>query len=194
MKITAKIIRRGAVVLTLAAAVLAAAYQASYPIKLNMLTLPKQIAAFDGRFDDAGNLPEVTVYGGAGLGNREYYLIEIGGELGSVTLKRSLTGRYRIECLRYGTGGLRDAIVESGGKKYLLLGGRDAAARIARIAVSIGGLSYDLENDGPGDHFLLCTEIDRRVEDNHINRDGVRFYSAEGEDITELYDLRGGGI
>ena len=165
MKITAKIIRRGAVVLTLAAAVLAAAYQASYPIKLNMLTLPKQIAAFDGRFDDAGNLPEVTVYGGAGLGNREYYLIEIGGELGSVTLKRSLTGRYRIECLRYGTGGLRDAIVESGGKKYLLLGGRDAAARIARIAVSIGGLSYDLENDGPGDHFLLCTEIDRRVED-----------------------------
>ncbi len=91
-------------------------------------------------------------------------------------------------------GEVRPEDLESGGKKYILLGGRDAAARIARIAVSIGGLSYDLENDGPGDHFLLCTEIDRRVEDNHINRDGVRFYSAEGEDITELYDLRGGGI
>ena len=34
---------------------------------------------------------------------------------GGVTLRRSLTGRYKIEYIRYGDGGFRDAIVESGG-------------------------------------------------------------------------------
>ena len=41
--------------------------------------------------------------------------MEIGEYLGSVTLERGLTGRYKIEYLRYGDGGFRDAIVESGG-------------------------------------------------------------------------------
>ena len=109
-------------------------------------------------------------------------------------MRRSLTGRYKIEYLRYGDGGLRDAIVESEGKKYLLLGGRDLTARIARMTVSIDGRSYELENPNPGDHFLLCTEIDSRTEDNHIDRDRLAFYNKEGEDITELYDLSGGGL
>ena len=60
--------------------------------------------------------------------------------------------------------------------------------------VSIDGRSYELENPNPGDHFLLCTEIDSRTEDNHIDRDRLTFYNEEGEDVTELYDLRGGGM
>lgn len=102
--------------------------------------------------------------------------MEIGEYLGSVTLRRSLTGRYKIEYLRYGDGGFRNAIVESEGKKYLLLGGRDLTARIAGIAVSIDGRSYELENPNPGDHFLLCTEIDSRTEDNHIDLARLAFY------------------
>ena len=120
--------------------------------------------------------------------------MEIGEYLGSVTLSRSLTGRYRIEYLRYGSGELRDAVVESEGKKYLLLGGRDLNARIARMTVSIDGRSYDLENHTHRDHFLLWTEIDSRAEGRWVDRDKVRFYSADGEDLTELYDLSGGGI
>lgn len=188
------IIKRGAAVLVLAAAIFAAAYHFSYPIELNMATLPEEIAAFDSRFDSGGEFPAVTVYDGAGIGNREYYLIEINGELGSATLKRSLTGRYKIECLRHGAGGLRDAVVESGGRKYLLLGGRDGGSRIARITVAIGGQSYDLGIDKPRDHFLLKTEIGRQADDNHVDRDKVWFYSRDGEDITGLYDLSGGGI
>ena len=194
MKIAAKAVRRGAAVLVLAAAILVAAYHFSYPFELNMVTLPEEIAAFAGRFDAGGEPPKVTVYGGVVLGNREYYLIEIGEELGAVTLKRGLTGRYKIEYLRHGTGGLRDAIVESEGKKYLLLGGRDPQSRLARITVSIDGRSYDLENHTHRDHFLLWTEIDSRAEGRWVDRDKVRFYSADGEDLTELYDLSGGGI
>lgn len=194
MRIMGKTVRRGAAVLVLAAALLVAWYHFSYPVELNMVTLPKEIVAFHNRESEDLDPSEITVYGGVSVGDREYYLLEIGEYLGSVTLRRSLTGRYKIEYLRYGDGGFRNAIVESEGKKYLLLGGRDLTARIAGIAVSIDGRSYELENPNPGDHFLLCTEIDSRTEDNHIDLARLAFYNREGEDITELYDLSGGGI
>ena len=194
MKIMGKDVRRGAAVLVLAAALLVAWYHFSYPVELNMVTLPKEIVAFHNRESEDWDPSEITVYGGVSVGDREYYLMEIGEYLGSVTLRRSLTGRYKIEYLRYGDGGFRNAIVESEGKKYLLLGGRDVTARIAGIAVSIDGRSYELENPNPGDHFLLCTEIDSRTEDNHIDLARLAFYNREGEDITGLYDLSGGGL
>ena len=56
---------------------------------------------------------------------------------GGVTLRRSLTGRYKIEYIRYGDGGLRDAVVENGGRKYLLLGGRDAASQAVRETAAL---------------------------------------------------------
>ena len=194
MNMTAKTAKRAAAVLVLTAAVFAAAYHLSYPIKLNMATLPEEIAAFHNRESEDWDPSEITVYGGVSVGDREYYLMEMGEYLGSVTLKRSLTGRYKIESLRYGDGGFRDAIVESGGKKYLLVGGRYLTARIARITASIDGRSYELENPNPGDHFLLCTEIDSRTEDNHVDLDKVRFFDADGKDITGDYDLSGGGL
>ena len=153
MRIMGKTVRRGAAVLVLAAALLVAWYHFSYPVELNMVTLPKEIVAFHNRESEDLDPSEITVYGGVSVGDREYYLLEIGEYLGSVTLRRSLTGRYKIEYLRYGDGGFRNAIVESEGKKYLLLGGRDLTARIAGIAVSIDGRSYELENPNPGDHF-----------------------------------------
>lgn len=194
MKLTGKAVRRGAAVLILAAVLAAAAYHFSYPIELNLATLPEEIAAFINRESEDFDPSEIRVYDGVALGNREYYLMEMGEFLGSVALRRSLTGRYKIEYLRYGDGELRDAIVESGGKKYLLLGGRDLNARIARITVFIDGRSYELENPNPGDHFLLCTEIDPRTEDKHIDLDRLAFYNEAGEDITGLYDLSGGGL
>lgn len=194
MRIMGKDVRRGAAGLVLAAALLVAWYHFSYPVELNMVTLPKEIVAFHNRESEDWDPSEITVYGGVSVGDREYYLMEIGEYLGSVTLRRSLTGRYKIEYLRYGDGGFRNAIVESEGKKYLLLGGRDLTARIAGIAVSIDDRSYELENPNPGDHFLLCTEIDSRTEDNHIDLARLAFYNREGEDITGLYDLSGGGL
>lgn len=196
MKITAKAVRRGAAVLVLAAVILAAAYRASYPIKLNIATLPEEIAAFLGHGSSAWDASTIKIYDGAEIGNRMYFLMEVGPELefGRVILERGPVGGYRIDRLGYGGGNFLDGIVESGGKRYLLFGGRDIAARITRIEVTIEGRAYELENPAPRDHFLLCAEIDDRVEDSHVDRDKVRFYSADGEDITGLYDLSGGGI
>ena len=117
MKIMGKDVRRGAAVLVLAAALLVAWYHFSYPVELNMVTLPKEIVAFHNRESEDWDPSEITVYGGVSVGDREYYLMEIGEYLGSVTLRRSLTGRYKIEYLRYGDGGFRNAIVES--EEYL---------------------------------------------------------------------------
>lgn len=194
MKISVKAIKRGAAALLLGAALVLLWDWAAHPIELNMATLPEQIAAFHNRESEDWDPSEITVYGGVSVGNREYYLMEIGEFLGSVTLERGLTGRYKIKYLRYGDGGFQDAIVESGGRKYLLLGGRCMTARVARITVSIDGRSYELENPNPGDHFLLCTEIDSRTEDNHVDLDKVRFFDADGKDITGDCDLSGGGL
>lgn len=194
MKITARAIKRGAAGLLLGAALVLLWDWTAHPIELNMVTLPEQIAAFHNRESEDWDPSEITVYGGVSVGNREYYLMEMGEYLGSVTLERGLTGRYKIEYIRYGDGGLQDAVVENGGRKYFLVGCRDAASQIVRITVSIGGRSYDLENDTPRDHFLLCAEIDSRTEDLHVDRDKIRFYNKDGEDVTGLYDLSGGGI
>ena len=196
MKMTAKAVKRGAAVLVLAAVFAAAWYHFSYPIELNLATLPEEITAFLDHGAGTWNASDIRLYDGVELGNRVYVLLETGMdmELGRVILERGPLGGYRIGRVGYGGGNFLDGIVESEGKKYLLLGGRDVAARITRIEVPIEGRTYELENPNPRDHFLLCAEIDSRTEDNHVDRDKVRFYSADGEDITGLYDLSGGGI
>ena len=93
MSITAKTAGRVTGIFLLAALLLAVAYQVSYPIELNLAMLPEEIAAFHNRESEDLDPSEITVYDGVGIGNREYYLIEMGEHLGSVALKRSLTGR-----------------------------------------------------------------------------------------------------
>ena len=196
MKITAKTMKRGAAAFVLAASLLAAWHHFSYPIELNMATLPEEIAAFLDHGTGTWDVSDIRLYDGVELGNRVYVLLETGMEmeLGRVILERGPLGGYRIDRVGYGGGNFLDGIVESGGKKYLLLGGRDIAARIARIEVAIEGRTYELENPNPGDHFLLCTEIDSRTEDNHVDLDKVRFFDADGKDITGDYNLSGGGL
>ena len=92
------------------ALLLAAAYQVSYPIEWNLVTLPEEIAAFHNRESEDWDPSEITVYDGVGVGNREYYLIEMGEYLGSVALRRSLTGRHKIEYLKYGDRGHHRAV------------------------------------------------------------------------------------
>lgn len=196
MKLTGKTVRRGAAVLVLAAALAAAAYHVSYPIELNMATLPEEIATFLDHGAGTWDASDIRLYDGVELGNRVYFLLEaeMEMELGRVILERGPLGGYRINRVGYGGGNFLDGIVESEGKKYLLLGGRDVAGRIARITVSIDGRTYELENPVPRDHFLLCAEVDPWIEDNHIDKDRVTFYDEAGEDVTGLYDLSGGGI
>ena len=185
-----------AVVIVLAFAVVCAAigYHFSYPIALNRAALPGHIQDYYNRGRSVNTDPAVVLYDSIGIGKQEYILVEIGEELGSVTLEKGLTGRYRFTNLSYGGGSFLDGIVESGGRKYFLLGGRDFSAQISKVAVLIDGQTYEMDTGHAKDHFLLCTEIDHRVEDKHVSRDHIRLYDEAGEDITELYNLSGGGI
>ena len=118
----------------------------------------------------------------------------MGEELGTVTLEKGLTGRYKFTRLSYGEGQFRNGIVEHGDKKYLLYGGRDMSAQISEISVEIHGEVYQLELPKPGEYFLVCTEVKSYTGDNHVLPDQITLFDAQGKDITEQYDLSGGGI
>lgn len=169
-------------------------YYFSYPIELSETTLPEYIEDFFIHGNGAEQPPDILLYNGISLGSKEYYLIEIGEDLGYVSLEKGLFGRYKINCIGYGGGNFREGIVESDGKKYLLFAGRDISAQISRITVSINGVNYDLFTQDSQEHFLVYTEVDYRIEDTHVSRDDIIFYNESGENITELYDLSGGGI
>lgn len=189
-----KFAKRLAFVLILAAIAIFAGYHLSYPVQLNRATLPEQINAHYDLTNSMEGPPAIALYDGVGIGTHEYMILEIRGRFGSVTLERGLTGRYKFTHLGYGGGNFLDGIVESGGKKYLLFGGRDTACQIYKIEVLINGLTYELYPEGTNGRFLSYAEIGPYVEDRHVDRDFVRFYNEQGEDITDLYDLSGGGI
>jgi hypothetical protein len=171
-----------------------AGYHLSYPIQLNMDTLPEYIQEFYSKGHSSAATPVVKLYDGVSLGRKEYYLIEIGEDLGTVTLEKGLTGRYKITHLSYGDGNFEDGIIESNGKKYLLFGGRDISSQIFKITVLVDGQTYELGDGEAKDHFLFYTEIDGYGEDNHVDRSNIGLYDENGTNITERYDLSGGGI
>lgn len=170
--------------------VLCALYRLAYPLKLNMNTLPGKIADFYNQEDSL----TIAVYDGVEIGNRAYYLIEVGEKLGSVTLEKGLNGRYRFTHLGYGDGDFLDGIVEYRGKKYILFGGRDLIGEIAGVSIPIDGQTYNLNMQDADNIFLNCMQINGYTQDMHIDRDKISFFNDEGEDITKLYDLSGGGI
>lgn len=171
-------------------------YHFSYPIKLNMVTLPVDIAAFHNRGRTIEDPSATVLFEGTGvcIGNKEYYLVEIGENLGTVTLKKGFTGRYKIKNISYGDGNFRDGVIESNGKKYLLFAGRDITSQISKISVLIDNQTYEIETPKANDRFLVYTEIDAHVDERNVNRENIAFYNSEGEDITKLYNLSGGGI
>ena len=177
---------------TLALAVLAVAALCAlggvcltYPIQLDQATLPGYLADFYDRGRSTPLSPQITIYDELELGRRNYYLFEVGPdlELGTATLERGPLGRYKIVRMGWGGGNFQNDVVESGGKKYLLIAGRDAGEQIARISAQLGGETYDLYPQG--DHFLVCTPISGLTEDAHV--DDMTFYNGAGEDITGDY-------
>lgn len=170
----------------------------SYPIKLNMATLPRYLSNWYSHGGSAAP-HEFTLYDGVELGKWSIYLLEMdecesGQRFGYVTLERGPLGRYKILRMSYGDGSLYDGIIESGGKKYLLLGGRDPGERIASITVVLSHQTYELNIPKEQDHFLLYTELDPAVKESHVDRGELTYYDSLGEDITELYNLDGGGF
>ena len=101
-------------------------YQSAYPIAPDRSNAAECIQDFYLHGSTA-EPPVVKLYDAVTLGDRTYVLLELGEnlDLGRAILERSLTGRYRVAGLGYGGGRFRDEIVETDGRKYLLLGGRN---------------------------------------------------------------------
>ena len=139
----------------------------TYPIKLDQATLPGYLADFYDRGRSTPLSPQITVYDELELGRRNYYLFELGPdlELGTATLERGPLGRYKIVRMGWGGGNFQNNVVESGGKKYLLIAGRDVGEQVAKISAQLGGETYDLYPQG--DHFLVCTALSGLTEHTH---------------------------
>ena len=171
----------------------AAVYHTSYPVEADGSNLEMCIAAIYNRGSNTVSSPVIKIYDSVTLGNRSYVLIEPGEDLGSVVLESGATGRDRIDRLSYGGGNFRNGIIEREGKTYLLHGGRNTGAAIADMTFTLNGFTGQLEIPQKA-QFLVCMEIDSPVEDAHLDLERIHFFNAQGQEITEQYDLSGGGF
>ena len=132
--------------------------------------------------------PVVKLYDAVTLGDRTYVLLELGEnlDLGRAILERSLTGRYRVAGLGYGGGSFRDEIVETDGRKYLLLGGRNTGEQITCATFTLDGTAYQTEIPRQS-RFLVCTEVDSRTEASHLDLETLTWYNAQGKEVAVDY-------
>ena len=179
----------------LLAALLIVGYQYNaYPIKLNMVTLPEYIREFSNRGNSVERTTQVDIHSGVAIGNREYYLVDLDGDFGYVRLERGPFGRYKILNLGSGGGAFRKGVVEVDGEKYLLFAGRDVGGVIDRIEVVIDHVTYTL--DVPKNYpFFVHTKLeDGATAQGMFGLENITFYDEKGADVTDQYDLSGGGF
>ena len=168
-------------------------YCFTFPVESDFSNLGGCIKDYYNRGYSIEYSPNIKIHDSVTIGKIKYVLIEIDEDLGSVVLSQSFTGRYKINCLSYGSGNFREQIIESEGEKYLLYGGRNTNLEIASIVFTLDGFTYTLDIPEKT-RFFVYTKVDSRIEENHLDLDKLRLYNAEGIDITEKLDLSGAGI
>lgn len=125
----------------------------------------------------------IKMYDSISVGNKKYILVEINQQLGIIGLTQGIGERYKIIRMGYGTGNFKEEIIESNNKKYLIFGGRNISLAIAKISFILNHDEYSL--DIPNKKlFLVYQEVDSEIEDTHINIEYLKFYNAEGNDIS----------
>ena len=189
-----KIILGGVLIVLLAAGWFLLDQYFSYPIKLNMVTLPEYIREFSNRGYSVERTTQVDIHSGVAIGNREYYLVDLDGDFGYVLLERGLSGRYKILNLGSSGGAFRKGVVEVDGEKYLLFAGRDVGGVIDRIEVVIDHVTYAL--DVPTNYpFFVHTKLeDGATAQGMFGLGDITFYDKDGTDVTDQYNLSGGGF
>ena len=162
-------------------------YQSAYPIAPDRSNAAECIQDFYLHGSTA-EPPVVKLYDDVTLGDRTYVLLELGEnlDLGRAILERSLTGRYRVAGLGYGGGSFRDEIVETDGRKYLLLGGRNTGEQITCATFTLDGTAYQTEIPRQS-RFLVCTEVDSRTEASHLDLETLTWYNAQGKEVAVDY-------
>lgn len=179
----------------LLAALLIVGYQYNaYPIELNMVTLPEYIREIHDRGYSVEHTTQVDIHSGVTIGNRAYYLVDLDGAFGYVSLERGPFGRYKINHLGSGNSAFRRSVVEVDGEKYLLFAGRDMGHVIDRIEVVIDHVTYTLEVPQNYPFFVHTKLEDGATAQGMFGLGDVTFYDKNGVDITDQYNLSGGGF
>ena len=159
----------------------------SYTVQADNSNLEERALQFLNQGREAPAQGEIRLYDQVDLGKERYVLMEyiqaVEPQLGRIKLEKGLNGRYKIVGIGYGGGNFREGVEENGKEKYYLFGGRNTYFGIAEIKAVLDGREYIL--DVPeGDHFLICTEIEPSIMDNHCDFEKLAFYNGSGEDIT----------
>lgn len=158
-----------------------------YRVKPDNSNLAQQVNLWLNR-TQSGTIPypqnDITIYDYIDLGPERYVQMEVNGQLGLIQLLRGLTKNYKIEVTSRGGGNFKDWIVEQDGSRYLLLMGRNAVFGIERMTFTVDGREYGLTipHTSP---FFLYTELVSSQSNAWLDWDTVRFYDADGEDITQ---------
>ena len=138
--------------------------------------------------------PTVELYSWVKFGGKVYYLMELDGRLGYARLAKGLNGGYKLDEIGHGSGDFREMVFVLDGTKYLLMGGRNKEPHIAKITAAIDGIVYEFDVDDTSDHYFFCIELDPQPNSSDLNRGNVVFYDSKGNDITDAYELSGGGF
>lgn len=142
-----------------------------------------------GRDTDVYKLSKSSIWlNTIGIDNKCFALFEITDPLGElllceVTLTEGINGKYKIDSVRYGDRNFYERIVESYGKKYFLLGGRNTALLIDSVIVEIDNNKYKLDVPA-SEQFFVCTAIENKTEQEHILHDKIVFCDINGNDIS----------
>lgn len=164
-------------------------YALEYPIRADNSNLVPYADQFLNRgLRDTGLsfLNDIRLYDTVLLGARKFTLAEINGQLGEIRLVRGLNGRYRIDSIGQGGGSVRSALLTDGEADCrVLLGGRNGLGLIAEAVCTVAGRPY--RTDIPqADHFYLLLEVEPPSPLDSDHPLDVRFYDAEGTDITGI--------
>lgn len=164
-------------------------YHRSYPIEADNSNLQEYVEVFLNRRTDLPTNYEVELFDAYTVGNERYVLMELHGgrnsdPLGYVSLERGLNGRYRMAGMNYGTGNYWEKIIRQDEETVFLIGGRNAYFGIETIRVSVGHEEY-LITVPEGDRYLAAIPVETPGGQSHVLPENIRFYSADGMDLTE---------
>lgn len=164
-----------------------------YPIQSDHSNLLEEVTWWVNRGYDQPVL-DVTIHDDLDLGDHRYILVDIGDELGMVYLEKGMNDQYRMVRVHYSGGNFHIEEMEEDEEDYLILSGKNQYFGIAEISFEADGKTYWVEIP-EGDRFLSLVELDPPVDPEsalrRVRADSIRFYDANGQDITDQIPWNG---
>ena len=165
-----------------------------YPIPPDGSTLLEEATHWLSRGGNAWVKGKITLYDSVDLGEHRYVLMEVKDQLGMLYLEKGPNGNYRMAGSGYGSGNFHFEELEENRQRYVLLGGKNTYFGIASMEFEMDHKTYPVEIPA-GDRFLTLVEIDLPLDPNaplrHVELDTIRFYDADGQDITDQIPWNG---